>query len=77
LSKQTKHRFHTEKLNLKKLKEVEANEQHRVGISHRFAALENLDTEVTVNSAWGTSRESIKIYAEGSHGYYEVKKHKP
>jgi hypothetical protein len=59
------------------LKEVESNEQHRVEISRRFAALENLDTEVSIDSAWETSRESIRISAEGSHGYYEVKKHKP
>jgi hypothetical protein len=35
-----------ERFNLKKLKEVEVQEQYRVQISNRFAALENLDTEV-------------------------------
>jgi hypothetical protein len=38
-----------ERFNLKKLNKVEGKEQYRVEISNRFAALENLDTEVDVN----------------------------
>jgi hypothetical protein len=45
VSKQTTHRIHMEKFNLKKLSEVEGKEQYCVEISNRFAALENLDTE--------------------------------
>jgi hypothetical protein len=37
-----------ERFNLKKLNEVEGKEQYCVEISNRFAALENLDTEVDV-----------------------------
>jgi hypothetical protein len=44
MSKQTTHRFHMERFNLKKLNEVKGKEQYRVEISNRFAALENLDT---------------------------------
>jgi hypothetical protein len=44
VSKQTTHRFCMERLNLKKLNEVEGKEQYRVQIKNRFAALENLDT---------------------------------
>jgi hypothetical protein len=40
-----------------------------------FAALEDLDTVVNVNSAWETIRENIKISAKESLGYYEMKKH--
>jgi hypothetical protein len=40
-----------ERLILKKLNEIEGKAQYRVGISNRFAALENLDTEVDVNKA--------------------------
>jgi hypothetical protein len=47
VSKQTTHRIHMERFNLKKLNE--GKEQYRVEISDRFAALENLDTEVDVN----------------------------
>jgi hypothetical protein len=42
-----------------------------------FAALEDLDTEVEINSAWETIRENIKISAKESLGYYELRKHKP
>jgi hypothetical protein len=46
VSKQTTHRVHVERFNLKKLKEVEDKRQYHVEISYRYAALENLDTEV-------------------------------
>jgi uncharacterized metal-binding protein YceD (DUF177 family) len=35
-----------ERFNLKKLNEVESKEQYCVEVSNRFAALEELDTEV-------------------------------
>jgi hypothetical protein len=38
VSKQTTHRVHMEKFNLKKLKEAEGKEQYRVEISNKFAA---------------------------------------
>jgi hypothetical protein len=47
-----------ERFNLMKLSEVEDKEQYRVEISNRFAALENLDTEMDVNKAWETIRIS-------------------
>jgi hypothetical protein len=42
-----------------------------------FAALENLDTVVEINSAWETIRENIQISAKESLGYFELKKHMP
>jgi hypothetical protein len=77
VSKKTTHTVHMERFNLKKLNEVEGQEQYHVDISNRFAALENLDTELDVNKAWETIRENIKISAKGSLGYYELNKHKP
>jgi hypothetical protein len=50
-----------ERFNLKKLNNVEGKEQLRVEVSNRFAALEDLDTEVEINSVWETIREYIKI----------------
>jgi hypothetical protein len=38
--------------------------------------LEDLDTEVEINSAWETIRENINISAKQSLGYFEFKKHK-
>jgi hypothetical protein len=43
---------------------------------NRFAALENLDTEVIINRAWKTVRENIKISAKENLGYYKMKKPK-
>jgi hypothetical protein len=51
MSKQTTHGVHIERFNLKKLSEVKGKERYRVEISNRFAALENLDTEMDVNKA--------------------------
>jgi hypothetical protein len=74
VNKQRSHRFHTEKFNLKKLNEVEGRDKLRVA-SNRFAAIEDLDTEVKIISAWKTIRENIKMLAKESLGYFELKKH--
>jgi hypothetical protein len=42
-----------------------------------FAAFEDLDTEVEINSAWETIRENIKISTKENLGYFESKTHKP
>jgi hypothetical protein len=76
VNKQRSQRFDMERFNLKKLKDVESKEQFRVEVSNRFAALEDLDAEVEINSAWETIRENIKISAKESLGYFEFKKHK-
>jgi hypothetical protein len=39
--------------------------------------LEELDTEVEINSTWEMIRGNIKISAKESLGYFELKKHKP
>jgi hypothetical protein len=54
VNKHRSQRFHMERLNLKKLNDVEGKEQFRVEVSNRFAALEDLDTEMEINSAWKT-----------------------
>jgi hypothetical protein len=45
--------------------------------NNRFAALEYLNAEVEINSAWETIRENVKISAKESLGYYEIETHKP
>jgi hypothetical protein len=77
MNKQKSQRFHIERLSLKKLNEVEGKEQYHVEVSNRFAALEDLDTEVEIDSAWEMVRENIKILAKESLGYYELRKYKP
>jgi hypothetical protein len=51
VNKQRSRRFHVERFNLKKLNEVRGKEKYRVEVSNRFAALEDLDTKVEINSA--------------------------
>jgi hypothetical protein len=77
VNKQRSQIFYMERFNLKKLNGVEGEDQFRVEVSNRFAALEGLDTEVEINSAWETIRENIKISAKESLGYFELKKHTP
>jgi hypothetical protein len=49
VNKQRSQRFRMERFNLKKLNEVEGKEQYHIEVSNRFAALEDLDTEVEIN----------------------------
>jgi hypothetical protein len=76
VNKQISQSILIDRFNLKKVNEVEGKEQYRVEVSNRFAALEDLDAEVDINSAWETIRENIKISAKNNLGYYEFKKHK-
>jgi hypothetical protein len=73
VSKQTMHRVHMERFNMKKLNEVEGKEWYCIEISNMFAALENIDTEVDVTKAWETIIEDINIFAKANPGYYELK----
>jgi hypothetical protein len=66
-----------ERFNLKKLNGAEGKEQYRVEVSNRFAAFEDLDAEMEINSAWETIRGNIKIAAKESLGCFELKWHKP
>jgi hypothetical protein len=56
--------FYVDMLNLKKLNEIEGKEKYCVEVLNRFAALEDLDVEVEVSSAWETITESINISAK-------------
>jgi hypothetical protein len=77
VNKQLSYRFHIGRFNFKKLNEVEGKEQYHVEVSKRFAALEDLDAEVDINSDWETIRENIRISPKGNLRYYKVKKHGP
>jgi hypothetical protein len=76
VNKQRSQRFNMERFILKKLDQVEGKEQFRFEVSNKFAALEDVDTEVEINSAWETVRDNITISAKESIGYFELKKHK-
>jgi hypothetical protein len=61
VNKQRSQRFHMERFNLKKLKEVEGKEQFCVEVSNRFAALEDLDAEVEIKCLGNDERESTNF----------------
>jgi hypothetical protein len=44
-----------------------------VEISNRYAALENLDDSVDINSVWEIIRENIKTSAKENLGYHKLK----
>jgi hypothetical protein len=71
------HKFHTERFDLKKLNEVKGKEEYCVEVSNRFAALEDLDAEVEINTAWEMTRENINISAKECICHYELKQYKP
>jgi hypothetical protein len=73
VNKQRSERFDLERFSLKKLSDVESKEQYRVRVSNRFAALEDLDAEVEINSAWEMVRERIKVSIKKSMGYGSMK----
>jgi hypothetical protein len=64
VNKQGLRKFHMEMFNLKKLHEVEGKEKYHVRVSNRFAALQDLDSEVEINTVWEMIRENIKISAK-------------
>jgi hypothetical protein len=66
-----------ERFNLEKLNDVEGKEKYRVEVSNRFAALEDLDAEIEINTIWETIRENIKVSTKESLGYHGPKQHKP
>jgi hypothetical protein len=62
VNKQRYRGFNTAMFNLKKLNAAEGKEKYRVEVSNRFAALEDLDAEVEINSAWETIREKNGVF---------------
>jgi hypothetical protein len=56
-----------ERFNLKKLNKVEgieSKEQFCVEVSNRFAALQDLNAEMEINSAWETIKREYKNFSQ-------------
>jgi ribosomal protein S25 len=64
-----------ERFNLKKINEWEVKEKYQVTIKTSFTALENLEDNGDISSAWDTVRENINISAKESIGHCESKRH--
>jgi hypothetical protein len=77
LSKQAAQKFDGERFNLRKLNELEIRKKYQIEITHRFAALENLNADEDVNRAWENIQENMKTLAKESLGLRELKRHYP
>jgi hypothetical protein len=58
-----------ERFNVKKFNKVESKENYRIEVSNGFEALEDMDGEVEINSAW-EKRECQNFSQRKSTHYY-------
>jgi hypothetical protein len=66
-----------ERINPKKLSEMEVRKQFQIGLTKRFAALEDLNDSEDINMAWENIKENIKVSAKETLGLCGWKQHKP
>jgi len=66
VSKQATKTFDGEKLNLRKLNELEVRKQYQIETTNRFAALGKLSDDKDINRAWKNIKENIKTSAKES-----------
>jgi hypothetical protein len=76
-SKQEAQKFDGERLNLRKVNDLEVRKQYQVEISNMFAALETISDSEDTNRAWDNIKEIIKTSAKESLGLHRLKQHKP
>jgi hypothetical protein len=76
VSKGARQKFDLERVDLRKLDDIEVKEKYQVEISNRFAALENLDESLDINSAWESIRGNIMISSKENPGYHKLKQSK-
>jgi hypothetical protein len=74
VSKFSKQKFDTERFNLNKLNDIKVEEQYRVEILNRCAALENSNDNVGIIAL---RNENVRSSAKDNSDHYELKLHKP
>jgi hypothetical protein len=77
VSKQTVRRFDWETSNLRKLNELAIRRKYEIEITKNFAALENLNNDEDINSAWENIKENFKISGKQNLGLHKLKQHNP
>ena len=77
VSKEAAQKFDLERINLKKLSELEVRKWHQIDISNSFTALWNLNDTEDIKRAWESVKENIRFPAKESLGVREWKRHKP
>jgi hypothetical protein len=73
VSKRDAQKIDMERFNLKNLYEEEVKEQYLFTIRSKSAVLENVEDSDGINRACDNMRENIKISAQESLGYCELK----
>jgi len=73
VSNQAAQKFDGERLNLRKLNELEVRKEYQIEITNRFAALENLCVGEDINRLWENIKEGIKTSAKESLGLHKLK----
>ena len=68
MSKQAAQNFDVERMNLRKINELEVGKQCWNKVSNSFAALENLYNSKDINKDWENITENIKTSAKVSLG---------
>ena len=68
VSKQAAQQFEGERVNLRKLNELQVRRQYQIKISNRFAALKNFSYSEDLKGAWENIKENIKTSAKDSLG---------
>ena len=76
ISKQAAQKFEGEKLNIKKINDLEVRKQYQIEIRKRFAALENLNGDENINRACENIKKDIKTSDKWSVGLHELKQNK-
>ena len=73
VSNQATQKFDGERLNLRKLNELEVRKEYQIKITNRFATLENLCVGEVIDRVWKNIKEGIKTSAKESLGLHKLK----
>ena len=77
VNKQIAWKFDLERINLKKLSELEVRKQYQIDISNSFTALWNLNYIEDIRRVWESVKDYIRYPAKESIDLHEWKQHKP
>jgi hypothetical protein len=64
VSKEAAQKFDMKRFNLRKLSELEIRKQYQIKISNRFTALDNLNDNKDITSAWETIQERVDLFKD-------------
>jgi len=76
VSKKAAQKFYVERINLRKLNDLEVRKEYEIKIPERSAALDNLSYSEDISGAWENIKENMKSLAKESLYLYELEQHK-